>query len=346
MESTERRVHTCAVWEITLRCNLACRHCGSRAGRARADELSPTEALGVVRQLAQAGVDEVTLIGGEAFLREDWLDIARSVVDHGMICSLTTGGYGISPEQARQMKEAGVSTVSVSVDGLEATHDRLRGRPGSWRHCFESLGHLREAGLGLGANSQINRLSAPEFPLLHEALHGAGIRGWQWSMTVPMGNAADGAEFLLQPAEFLDVFPMLAAVAEQASRDGVLVQPGNDVGYYGPYERVLRNGGDPRGRFVWQGCQAGLDTLGIEADGTLKACPSLPTADYSGDRPRRPLRPGSLPARGRGPGRPLARDGSHLDPREAGPLARPLESREEGLKCPDPALELRYAKAG
>src|SRR5690606_38498507 len=51
-----------AVWEITLRCDLACRHCGSRAGRSRPDELDTEEALDMVRQMAELGVREVTVI--------------------------------------------------------------------------------------------------------------------------------------------------------------------------------------------------------------------------------------------------------------------------------------------
>lgn len=64
-----RRTHTNVVWEITLKCNLACSHCGSRAGDARTDELSTEEALDLVEQLKDVGIREVTLIGGEAFLR-------------------------------------------------------------------------------------------------------------------------------------------------------------------------------------------------------------------------------------------------------------------------------------
>src|SRR6201990_3784063 len=66
------------VWEITLACNLKCNHCGSRAGKRRADELSTAECLDVVRQLAAAGTREITLIGGEAYLRRDWLEIAAA----------------------------------------------------------------------------------------------------------------------------------------------------------------------------------------------------------------------------------------------------------------------------
>jgi hypothetical protein len=81
-----------AVWELTLRCPLACEHCGSRAGSARPDELSTTEALDVVRQLSEVGITEVTLSGGEPFLRRDWPEIARALADRGILCSLITGG--------------------------------------------------------------------------------------------------------------------------------------------------------------------------------------------------------------------------------------------------------------
>src|SRR6476659_9984578 len=75
-----------AVWEITLRCDLACRHCGSRAGRSRPDELTTEEALNLVDQMADLGTLEVTIIGGEAYLRDDWTQIARKIRDRGMQC--------------------------------------------------------------------------------------------------------------------------------------------------------------------------------------------------------------------------------------------------------------------
>ena len=74
-----------AVWEITLQCNLACLHCGSRAAHARPDELTTAEALDLVRQLAEAGIEEVALIGGEAYLRRDWLTIAAAIAS---ICAV------------------------------------------------------------------------------------------------------------------------------------------------------------------------------------------------------------------------------------------------------------------
>jgi nif11-class peptide radical SAM maturase 3 len=275
---------TYAVWEITLKCNLACSHCGSRAGDSRVDELSTTEALDLVHQMAEIGIREVSLIGGEAFLRPDWLEIAREIKASGMVCTMTTGGFGVSALTARRMKEAGISRVSVSVDGLEATHDQLRGKPGSWKFCFKTIKYLRDAGIVIGTNTQLNRLSVPELPLIYETIRDAGVKYWQLQMTVPMGNAADHAQILLQPDELLVVYPMIAYLATRGKEEEVSVQPGNNIGYYGPYERLLRaRGAEEGGEWaIWTGCDAGQSVLGIEADGKIKGCPSLPSSAYTG----------------------------------------------------------------
>lgn len=263
-----------------MQCNLACVHCGSRAGAKRPRELTTDEALDVVRQLAEVGIDEVTLIGGEAFLRRDWLTIAEAITKRGMVCTVTTGGYGLSEEMARRMKAAGIAQCSVSVDGMKETHNYLRGRKDSWQWCFRAMENLRKAKIPFTCNTQINRLSAPEMPQIYEAIRDAGAQAWQIQLTVPMGNAADNAEILLQPYELLDIYPMLARIARRAVREGVVkIAPGNNIGYFGPYERLLR-GGDEWS--FWRGCQAGLAALGLEADGTIKGCPSLPTKAYSG----------------------------------------------------------------
>src|SRR5438874_5274697 len=119
------------VWEITLKCNLACQHCGSRAGDAREKELTTEEAFDLVRQLADSGITEVTLIGGEAYLRPDWLQLIDAIDKAGMLATMVTGGYGISRGTAQKMKDSGLQSVSVSIDGLEKTHDFLRGVKGS-----------------------------------------------------------------------------------------------------------------------------------------------------------------------------------------------------------------------
>ncbi|HEX2875615.1 MAG TPA: radical SAM protein [Polyangiaceae bacterium] len=268
-----------AVWEVTLACDLACRHCGSRAGHARGDELSTAECLDLVRQMAELGVMEVTLIGGEAYLRDDWTQIIREIRRLGMSATMTSGGRGITPEKAREAKEAGLESMSISIDGNEATHDRLRGVKGSYQSAFQAMDLMRAAGVKVSTNTQINRLTLPELPELLEALAAHGGHSWQLQLTVPMGRAADEPEVLFQPYEMLELFPLLGQLKKRADELKVRIWPGNNIGYFGPYESVLK-GTMPRGHMA--SCGAGRSTLGIEADGAIKGCPSLPTEAWTG----------------------------------------------------------------
>jgi radical SAM protein with 4Fe4S-binding SPASM domain len=110
-----------------------------------------------------------------------------------------------------------------------------------------------------------------------------------------MGRAADHPEWILQPWQIVPVVDTLArlrlAYAERAAAEGLpptaalQVRAGNNIGYYGPHETTLRSRPGGRESF-WQGCKAGQYVVGIESDGKVKGCPSLPTAPYTGGNVR------------------------------------------------------------
>jgi radical SAM protein with 4Fe4S-binding SPASM domain len=279
-----------AVWEITLRCDLGCRHCGSRAGRARRDELSTAEALDLVHQLADLGLREVTLIGGEFYMRDDWDLIAAEIVRYGMLCSVVTGARQMTDERIRRAAAAGVGKISLSIDGLEQTHDAIRGSAGSWRAAVAAARRISGSGIDLSVNTQMNRLTMPELPGVADLLVDIGARSWMVILTAAMGRAADHPKLMLQPYHLLYLFPLLAVIKrERLDPNGIAFFPGNNVGYFGPLAETLRYGAD-RGH-VWSGCGAGVSSLGIEADGNVKGCPSLPSSDYvRGNIRERPLR--------------------------------------------------------
>ena len=268
------------VWELTLKCDLRCRHCGSRAGKSRRDELSTEEALRLVDELAGMGTREVTLIGGEAYLHAGWLDVIAALHARGIEVGLLTGGRGMTAERALDAKRAGATTLSVSVDAQRSVHDYVRARVGSHRSAMEAIRNVKMAGLRVAANTQITRPALRQIEPMFEELLDAGIEAWQVSMTVPMGRAADSPELLLEPYQVLEVQPMLARIARRAKRGGVGIFPGNDIGYFGPYETLLR----PEGHR--SACSAGRLGMGIESDGAIKGCPSLPSADYVGGNVR------------------------------------------------------------
>jgi Y-X(10)_GDL-associated radical SAM protein len=272
------------VWEITLACDLKCLHCGSRAGHRRPSELNTAECLGVVDSLAALGTREVSLIGGEAYLRKDWTEIVRAIRSHGMYCAIQTGGRNLTPERLRKAVDAGLNGVGVSLDGLAPLHDRVRNVRGSFDRAVDTLRRARDAGLATSVNTQIGSETMRDLPELMETVIEVGAKQWQIQLTVAMGNAADNDELLLQPYQVLDLMPLLAKLYRAAADRGLLMIVGNNIGYFGPYEHLWRGFGDER--IHWTGCGAGLSVLALEADGTVKGCPSLATVGFAGGNVR------------------------------------------------------------
>jgi radical SAM protein with 4Fe4S-binding SPASM domain len=274
-----------------MKCDQACDHCGTRAGPApRPSELVTEEIFEVGRALVRLGCREVALIGGEAYLRHDIHEIIRFLADLGLRVVMQTGGRTLTAARARALADAGLSAVGVSVDGPARVHDKLRGNLGSHRAAIGALDAARDVGLVVTANTQINRLNQD---LLRETcgeLRRHGIQSWQVQLTVPMGRAADRPEWIIEPSAVVEIVRTLAALQLEALEppwEGIPfnVVCGNNLGYFGPHEVVMRS--RPGGAVEhWGGCKAGIDVIGIESDGTIKGCPSLPTAPYAGGNVR------------------------------------------------------------
>jgi radical SAM protein with 4Fe4S-binding SPASM domain len=213
----------------------------------------------------------------------------RALAARGIGAALVTGGRGITDELARDLASAGLMHAGVSIDGLEATHDRVRNLRGSWRAAMTALDRLRAAGVPTSSNINLNRLNQRDLEPLYELLRARGIGSWQIQLTAPLGRAADRPELLLQPWELTDVVPRVAALKQRARADGIVITPGNNLGYFGPEETLLRSVAETD-RDHWQGCQAGRFVMGLEADGSVKGCPSLQSTPYIGGNVRaRPL---------------------------------------------------------
>jgi Y-X(10)_GDL-associated radical SAM protein len=222
----------------------------------------------------------VTLIGGEAYLRRDWTEIIRAIRAHGIYCAVQTGGRNLTNRRITEAIEAGLQGIGVSIDGLEPVHDRLRGVPGSFEMAMDALKRAKAAGLGTSVNTQIGSQTMAQLPEVMDRIIEVGATHWQLQLTVAMGNAVDNDELLLQPYQLLELMPLLAQLYRRGEERGLLMTVGNNIGYFGPYEYLWRGFGDER--IHWSGCSAGQTVLGLEADGTVKGCPSLPTVSYAG----------------------------------------------------------------
>lgn len=278
------------VWELTLHCDQPCQHCGSRAGTPRAEELSTEQVLEVARSLGKMGCREVALIGGEAYLRKDLPLVIEALAQGGVRVIMQTGGRAFTLERARLYRSAGLTGLGVSVDGPREIHDVIRGNAGSHAAAMRALENAGEAGLVLAANTTINRLNMTSLREICAELRSHGIQSWQVQLMAAMGNAADRPDWLVAPHHVVEIIDTLADIQAQALREHTTGIPfnvfaNNNIGYFGPHEELLRS--RPGGMSThWSGCRAGINLMGIESDGTIKACPSLPTHPYAGGNVR------------------------------------------------------------
>ena len=181
-------------------------------------ELDTRECIDVVRQLAELGTREISLIGGEAFIRKDWLTIIRAIRDHGIDCMMQTGGYKLSASMLEDAVEAGLQGIGVSIDGLEHLHDRIRGVPGSYAEALRVLRESQRLGLVTSVNTHVGTETVPQLAGLLDVILDAGVRYWHVALTVPMGNAVDHDEILLQPYQLADVMPFWRSCISRGAR--------------------------------------------------------------------------------------------------------------------------------
>ncbi len=210
---------------------------------------------------------------------------------HDVRVIMQTGGRAFDEVKAHRYARAGLRSLGVSVDGKQATHDMIRNNRGSHAAAMKALDAGGDAGLLLTVNTAISRPSSYELADICEDLVAKGVRAWNLALLVPMGRTVDHPEWLLEPWRVVEVVDELARLQYRYSGLGSDGRPlldvaaSNNLGYYGPHEAALRS--RPYGyETLWEGCSAGVLTIAIEADGTVKGCPSLPTSVYAGGNVR------------------------------------------------------------
>jgi radical SAM protein with 4Fe4S-binding SPASM domain len=270
--------------ELTLRCPCRCITCGSRAGAPRVRELEHQEWLDVIAALADLGCQRISLMGGEPLLTPRWAELASAARDRQIIVDMISSGQGLDQDVALRIRDSGLHAVTISVDGLAATHDGQRGLPDCFQRALQAIRLVDHAGLKVGVTTQVNRGNLAELEALAPILEDAGVLGWQLQMTLPIGRA-EAQALALAPAEMPELLRVLRRLAQ---RRGLRPHLTDNIGYCTHDDLMLRTlqGGFPR---PWLGCRAGLDALGVTSDGRVKGCLALPDACVEGNLRERSL---------------------------------------------------------
>ena len=271
----------CAVWELTLACDLSCAHCGSSAGKKREGELSTEEALALCDDLKTAGARGVALMGGEPLLRPDWRKIALRAKQNGIEVSLITNGFSATQSDADFLKEIKPRAVAVSLDAADAClHDEIRGRTGAWRKAWDFLNLCLSKGLPASVITTVHKKNLGELAGLRDILRGKNL-AWQIQTA-----GAEGQRFprslMLDAEEFYSVGLFISAVKKTHSSKELAVIGAHDLGYHSYLLGGLSLGD-------WRGCQAGISVAGIQSDGGVKGCLAMTSEPPEGNIRQKPF---------------------------------------------------------
>lgn len=208
------------IWETTQACDLACRHCRADARPSRDyRELSTAEAKELMDDARRFGHPLFVLTGGDPLKRPDVVELVEYGASIGLRMAMTPSGTPLmTPEVIRQLADAGLSRLAVSLDGSTAAiHDRFRGVAGSWEWTIRMILAAREIGLSTQINTTVARHNVDDFEDLIALMEGLEISLWSVFFLVPTGRAR--AEEVASAEEFEAVFDRMYELSKTAPFD-------------------------------------------------------------------------------------------------------------------------------
>ena len=231
--------------ELTLRCNAHCFHCGSNCTPLAGDELSLNEYKTILEQV-----------------REDFFEIMGYAHKLGFHWGMTSNATLISKECAKRLAECGMSTISVSIDGLRETHDALRGMKGGYDLAMAGIRNLIEEGAfqAVQVTSVFNHQNIKELDAMFDIMDGLDIDSWRVINLEPIGRALLRPDLMCTKEDYIRLFEFIREKREAGYP--LLYGCSHYLGL--DYEAEVRE-------WYWL-CNAGVYTASIMANGDIAAC--------------------------------------------------------------------------
>ncbi|MCM1351135.1 MAG: TIGR04133 family radical SAM/SPASM protein [Alistipes senegalensis] len=272
----EHRLNT-LFWECTLRCNLACRHCGSDC-RVAPDvpDMPASDFLKVLDEQITPHVDpaEVLVIfsGGEVLVRDDLEEVGAEVTRRGYAWGMVTNGMALTPQRFERLMQAGLRSISISLDGFEQAHNYLRGNPLSYERALQAVRLVvREPALAYDVITCATSALIPHLQEFRDMLIAEGVKHWRLFSIFPMGRARDDASLRMSDEEFRTLLEFI----RRTRREGRIDVSYACEGFLGNYEAEVRD-------HFYQ-CAAGISVASIRVDGSISGCTSIRANFHQGN---------------------------------------------------------------
>ncbi|MCW4006586.1 MAG: radical SAM protein [Candidatus Bathyarchaeota archaeon] len=266
--NTEKYVPLILSWNVTRECNMKCSHCYINASPEKpADELDTQQAKDLIDQITQVSRPMLILSGGEPLLRKDIYEIIRYGTQKGLRMGMGSNGSLITPQVAKQLKDAGIKTVSISLDSsVPEKHDEFRGVEGAWQKAVDAIKALRENDVLVQVNTTLTMQNYDEIDDILSLAESLGVENFHLFFLVPTGRGAKIAD--ISPAMYED---MIKGTFAKTKNHKLNVRPSCAP----QFMRIAKDMHLDMRQWI-RGCLAGLHYCRIYTNGDVTPCPYLP----------------------------------------------------------------------
>lgn len=257
-------------WECTLTCNAKCKHCGSSAEKKKYDgELTTEEIKTAFKQIAEdmdATKILINVTGGEPLVRQDLFEVMEyATKELGFRWGMTTNGILLTEENIKRLEQSNMETISISIDGLEKTHDKFRGVEGSYRTIIHNIKNLKKANFvqHIQVTTVFHKENIQELEELYEIMLNLELDSWRVVTIDPIGRANENNNLLLEGKEIKQLLEFIKKKGKKL-----------DITYGCPsflgldYEKEVRD--------AYFYCRTGINVASILYNGDLFVCPNVP----------------------------------------------------------------------
>lgn len=261
-------------FEVTNKCNLDCVFCSARLKEYSRDDLTTEQITNIIARLADEGILDVFLTGGEPFLRSDLAEIIDACLRRGMNITLSTNGTNVSAEAAKSVLAAGLDEIQVSLHGLASVHDALVQRIGAFDSARQGLRHLVEAGLRVSIAAVAMKSNYQDLPALARETAKRGAKFFRLLRLMPHSIQL-AAEQLSEP-QMIGLAQELSNIQTEFEDFTVRIHtsPGlGDERFWTSREHALVHP-------LCHTCTAGKLSMGILANGDCVPCVELKQPEF------------------------------------------------------------------
>ena len=265
---SEKFVPLVVSWNVTRKCNLKCPHCYINATTETLNnELSTEEAKGLIDQISEVSRPLLILSGGEPLLRKDIFELVRYGTEKGLKMGLGSNGSLIDDIAAKRLKEAGVKTVSISLDSsIPERHDEFRGVSGSWEKAVSAIKALRDNDMLVQVNTTVTQNNFDEIDEIMTLVEKLEVENFHLFFLVPTGRGAKITD--ISPAMYEG---MIKTTFAKTAKHKLNVRPSCAP----QFMRIAKDVGLDMRQWI-RGCIAGLYYCRIYPNGEITPCPYLP----------------------------------------------------------------------